>query len=624
MSSRESLKAKIRENKVKSPEELRRVEKAQEKEKKKSVMQRSSLFGDIALELSPRWHKEGRYTVESYNEGGEAMHAKYAESISLMLDGRSDGLSVLPLGVKKGVMMYASYLANLSVDADRSVARKYVSFEVYKRSLKKAVLVDAFLYKKDWKDKKVIAQGLSEILKISEKEVLGLIEQSGSKNEFRNSVLKNYVSEGMCRDITPLLSYFGQQMGLKDVFVQVFSVPSPVEHAVMGFRDDVGNIGFVNWGDVIMTDTKNMKMALKYVEDYWKFISLRYLQAKGESDGKEFIYTHSAAGEVLTSIARGDQRALAERMMHILGNQKALFRDAFDMSLSSRQASVDVTSKNLLGAMVFRATHHNFQWSPGNSIKTVDAVRLGQKLGNENVSVGVSGAYTSLDMKAGMTLNLLLGQIYAKLHKDVEITDKLRYRVAVIAERIMNFSMDDGFIYQEERDTYSTGQRLFYVTDDLQLYVGAQTKHSPIMADIRKPSKDFEGFALAHDLLSTHVGGGFELGSFKGYKVDIDGLVELGTKYLGKATKYGGELRLTGSQTGQDKVSLGVKGGYVDSHDFRLTEEGAIEANVGFEAPVSGHLLRLSGYAFAKDTFGSRKDGRLKDSGVGVRFQVGF
>lgn len=564
------------------------------------------------------------------------------EKLQSIMKGEPVDYSSLSIRQKKEILLLMGNEALGDYDHERkdSYDGNRVSFDEFKDNFVDSWEADQLFYNAQKKNaegkwvlpeeaKEEVFEGLAKIIGVPVSEIEKLWDESESDSDFQAKLHEKYFKAGVCRDIAVFQAKMASDMGIKDTFATSVSTQNG-PHVVMGFRDENGNISFMNYGTLITTDTPNMKLALSVLERDQGSIALNYLQSKGGEEGGDVILVKSKASEVLEEIARGSEDTASEEMSKSMDqNGLEIPSNKFDFSIDNERTNLELNLDTLAGSTILSATMYNLEEDAGTSVKDAYAVRAAQEVGNENVRGGIGAAYAYIDLKlleGGKNpkgeLNKFFLSLYGKTHADIKLSEHIRYRIAAMVDAILDVGLDAGKASSYQLD-FGSEHRLCLVTPSLDLYVGMKNVHSFVPENLKNSPTSLDEIAIANDLLAGNVGADARLGQWSGYKVNFDVQGQVGTQYLGKATEYSGKAGVEVGR-GERKVFTDVTGLYVDSKDFRINEAGQIEGNVGYITPVSGGTLLLKGYAFDSKSLGEFKDSRLDQWGVGFNVDYYF
>lgn len=465
---------------------------------------------------------------------------------------------------------------------------------------------------------------------IDEETVRQMWMESKNNEEFRVALNEQYFTSGVCRDIAVFQAKLAHQMGMKDTFTTNTSWRGNA-HVVSGFRDEAGNIVFINYNTMVPTDTPNMKMALRYLEDNQESIALQYLMARGQDEGKKLIRIKSEASETIEDIARGTTRKIEEQMEDVIEAGKLHRTETgIDFALEKNRTNLELSLDTIAGSIMLSTTYHNLQDREANAINQAVSGRLGYEVGNEIIQAGVGTSIAHLELKAAdpkgnrIKLNKFFVDLYLKAHKEFELTDSIHYQIGAIVDAIVDIGLDQGSFSSAEMEI-ATGQRLSYISNDLEVYVGLQTKHAPVPEAVQKSALNPSVYTMTNDLLAANLGVDIGLGTVSGYKLRLAAMGQVGTQFLGLAEEYKGKTRLSAeAEEGGGGAYIEGRAKYTDSHDFRIAEELEVEASAGYRTEAKGGMLEISGFVFNDVSLGEFKDPRLDDFGLGFKLKYEF
>lgn len=540
-----------------------------------------------------------------------------------LLDRTNIDYSTLSTKEKEAIVLIFGKKAFSLFNERNASASDSTSTENYRRNLSNAYKAEELIKKYDKDnpsdtDLNKLINDLAKLTEVPSADIKKLWDTNQDKDKFLDELKKNYFSTGLCRHIAIHQAKLAADMGLKDTFSTSVSSDAGT-HDVMGFREDNGNISFIEYGTLFKTDTPNMKLALNAMEV--KSVALNYDQSKGEESGTNVIRVKSKASEVLTEIARGTDELSQDEMSRIIDEQGFnKTKQGLDFSINPQRLKVELNLDTIAGSTILTTTFHELQSDMQNSIDTAYSARLAQEYGNKFIEGGVGTAFSHINLKEKHRLdfNKLLFNIYAKFHKEVKINEFIQYRIAAIVDAIIDLSLKDP-TYTSNQINFGSEHRLYFVTPSLDLFVGFQHENSVTSKDQKKSS--IQNIAIANNLLAANVGTNVHLGTFSGYKVDFGVQGKYGSQFDGKAKEYSGKFRadVTGSDSG---FFAETKGKYVKSDDFRLNAFGQIEGGIGYIDRNTVGAIEISGYAFDTKSLGKFRDPRLDEWGVG--FKMGF
>lgn|GEM_PF-3698033 len=543
--------------------------------------------------------------------------------------------SDLSMNEKKTILLLLGGRAREDYDFDRkkSYNDNSISLEDFKKNFIDGWEADIFIAKAQKKNengewvvpdeaKGELFKNLADLLDVPVSEIEKLWGESENNADFKEKLHEKYFKAGVCRDISVFQAKIAADMGLKDTFSTTVSTPKGA-HVIMGFRNEKGNISFVDYGGLLETDTRNMKLALSVLEQYKKSLALNYMQSEGKEEGNNLILIKSKASEILEDIARGSSETASEEMSKSMDKDKLeIPSNAIRFSIDNEHTNLELNLETIAGSTIISSDIYNLQKDKTISIKDVYSARVAQEYGGEHIRGGISGAFAHIRLKplegiddTKAKMNKFFLSLYGKMHEDIKINKYLRYRVAAMVDTILDIGLDKG-----EPSSYQANigsqHRLYLITPSLDLYVGLKNVHSFVPSNLKQLPTEPNEIAITNDLLATNIGADVRLGQWSGYKVNFNVQGEIGTEYLDKATEYSGKVGMDISN-GQKTVFLDTRGSYVDSKDFRINEKGQIEGGIGYVTPISGGALHLRGYAFDSKSLGEFKDSRLDQWGAG-------
>lgn len=607
---------------------------------------RFNISGDLSNSLANRVEAKGA-SGELFNIGTIPIDFDYTNTAmyfdKLMTDKPVDGNAMTMLE-KKRLLMSIGGRALTDYDTSRrdSYDKNRVSFQDFKKNFLKSMKADEFLYLRaekgadgKWRipEEKLpeIFEGLSDLLDIPIEDIQKLWKESKDDNDFANKFHEKYLRYGVCRDTAVYLAKLADQLGLKNTFST--SISNPVSaHSVVGFKDENGNIAFIDYGNLIQTDTPNMKLALSVLEKAQGSIGLNYLQSEGREEGGNIIFIKSKAAEVLEEIARGKDETLVNEMSSVLDKGGIDSKqNILNFFVDKERTKIELNLDTIAGTTIISTAAHYLGADSGNSIDRAYSARLAHEYGSDIFKGGISTAYTNIKLKdpdianrdaKNESINKFLTSLYTKFHGDVKINEHLRYKIAAMTQLIVDAGLDNGGSFSSYQLDFGAEHRLYFITSNMDMYVGFQHVHSLTTDNLSTLPKKFDELSIVNDLLSTNLGMDFKLGEWAGYKVNFDLEGKFGSQYL-KAFEYSGKAGLKIIKDGQGVVTE-VQGKYVDSSDFRINEYGQIEGSVGYITPVDGGTLKIRGYGFDNKTKGEFKDSRLDEWGVGFNIDYNF
>jgi len=517
----------------------------------------------------------------------------------------------------------------LNTMRQRKKLRFFIEKAVYDHLMKQDLTTDPYVPLEEDRGSPEAEEMIKSIAKefgLDEEEVRKMWMESEDNEAFRTALNQKYFTSGVCRDIAVFQAKLAHDMGMKNTFITNSSWEGKA-HVVSGFRDESGNIVFLNYSVMIPTDTPNMKMALKYLEDNQKSIALQYLMSKGEDEGRKMVRVKSEAAETIEEIARGTPKKIEEQMDDVLERGLHLKETGLDFAIEKNKVALELDLNTIAGSTMLTTTFHNLQDREANAINQALSARLGHEVGNEWIQAGLGAAYSHIELKAQegdarAKLNKFFANLYVKTHKDFEITDKVHYQIGAIADAIIDIGLDEGSFSSAQLEM-ATGQRLSYITPNLELFVGLQSKHALVPSNVQKSSLNPKVYDMTQDLLAANLGVDVGLGTYSGYQVRLGAMGQVGTKYLGLATEYKGKVRLTAEAEDSGGYIEG-RGSYTDSGDFRIPEEAEMEASLGYRREALGGMMEINGFAFKDVSLGEFKDPRLDDFGFGFRVKYEF
>jgi hypothetical protein len=560
-----------------------------------------------------------------------------------IMDDQSVDYSSLSTKQKKGILLLMGSRALGDYDFGRkdSYDENRITFGEFKDNFIGAWEADIFIAKAQKKNaegkwvvtdetKGELFKNLSELIDVPVSEIEALWDESKNDFDFQTKLHEKYFKAGVCRDIAVFQAKIASEMGFKDTFSTTVST-SRGGHVVMGFREEDGNISFIDYGRLIATDTPNMKLALSVLERDGGSIALNHLQSKGSEEGDNIILVKSKASEVLEEIARGSSDVASEEMSKSMDqNGLEVPTNEFNFSIDNDRTNLELNLDTIAGSTIISATMYQLKEDAATSIESAYAVRAAQEVGGKHIRGGLGTAYAHIKLKplegtekSKAELNKFFISLYGKMHADVKLSEHVRYRVAAMVDVILDVGLDKGKLSSYQLGFGSENRLYYLVTPSLDLYVGMKNVHSLVPENLKNTPVGFDEIGIANNLLAGNVGADVKLGQWSGYRVNFDVQGQIGTQYLGKATEYSGKTGVDVGH-GERKVFMDAGGRYVDSKDFRINEEGRIEGNLGYLTPISGGTLVLRGYAFDSKSLGEFRDSRLDQWGVGFNVDYYF
>lgn len=471
-------------------------------------------------------------------------------------------------------------------------------------------------------------EGISKILLVDYSELKKLWDASTCKDNFYDNLIKKYLSSGVCRDAAVFQAKMARDMGLPDTFVTTVSQGGKA-HAISGFRNEKGNISFIDWGTLIETDTPNMRLALAFLERQMGSVALRYQQSKGSESGSQLVPLKSAASETMEEMARGTDKQPEQVTSEALDAGGGERREGLDFFVEREKTALDLNLHTLGGTTLISARYFAPN-TPENSISEAESLRVAQEYGKRHLVAGLGTSIAHLSLKGNLDtqkqdLCKLFINLYAKAHGKVKITKNIEYQISAIVDAIVDLELHHDFNPTRSSDEVelATGHRLSYITSDLQLYVGMQSLHSVVHQNIQQGGIDPRSFTMVNDLLAANLGMDVQLGSFSGYKVNFATQGQVGSLSAGLATEYKGSATLEAHGATN---TLYVKGDetYTASHDFRIGESSRSMLTAGYIRPIKGRVLELRGFVFNDVSLGQFKDNRLDNFGAGFNASCSF
>ncbi len=515
---------------------------------------------------------------------------------------------------------------------ERKQLRYFVEKAIYDHLMKQDLTQELISFDEDRESPEAeeMVRSIADQLGIEKEVVWKMWLESKDSDEFRATLNQEYLASGVCRDIAVFQAKLAHQMGMKDSFTTNASWKGN-SHVVSGFRDETGNIVFVNYDAIVPTDTPNMKMALKYLEDNQESIALQYLISRGQDEGEDLIRIKSEASETIEDIARGTSRKIEDQMGDVIeaGGLRQT-ETGIDFAVEKNRTNLELSLDTIAGSVILSTTYHNLQDREANAINQATSGRLGYEVGNETIQAGVGTSIAHLELKASdlegnrIKLNKLFVDLYLKTHKEFEMTDSIHYQIGAIVDAIVDIGLDQKSFSSAEMEI-ATGQKLSYVSNNLEVYVGLQTKHAPVPEAVQKSSLNPSVYTMTNDLLAANVGADIGLGTVSGYRVSLAAMGQAGTQSLGLAEEYKGKARLSAEEE-EGKGGMYIEGdiNYTDSHDFRINEEMEVGGAAGYRTEMKGGMLEISGFAFNNLSMGEFKDPRLDDFGFGFKVKYEF
>lgn len=461
---------------------------------------------------------------------------------------------------------------------------------------------------------------LSKSLGIPVADLKNIWDNSKDDYDFSTQIYDAYLSAGVCRDIAVFQAKYAHDMGLTDSFVTT-GIWGDAGHLLGGFRNEKGNIVFFNYGQLVETDTPNMKMALATMERYLGDIELNYLQGKGKDEGHNLIQVKSEASDTVMEIAKGTSKQQSDILTDNLNRGGLEPRmKGVTYSIEKNKTGVDIKVDNLGGSMIISSRLFQPQRA-ANSIDEAASLRVAQEYNAKYLVGGLGTSIAHLQLRADrmsdrQQLDKLLVDLYLKTHKKIRITKQVEYQISAMVDAIIGYSLDDMDEVNSISVELSTGQRLAYVNPGLTLYVGMQTLHSGVPVTIQAAN-----VKLINDLLAANVGANARLGVFEGHEVRIAPQVQVGSTHSGLAMQYQGDLTLE-AMGEKGSAYLKGRGKYTESDDFRIENEARKEVSAGYIKELGSKVLEIKGFAFQDTPLGKLKDPRLDNLGMG--FQVTY
>ncbi len=594
----------------------------------------SSKPGDTSL-LDVKEYSVGDFLPDPYDQAMANM------KLQNIMNNEVVDYDEISMKEKKVILLLMGGRALADYDVKRKNSSKNahsITWEEFKKNYINGLEADVFIAKAqrpnrhgEWlvtvETKEDLFDDLSELLDVPASEIEKIWDVCDDDDDFRKRLHDKYFKAGVCRDIAVFQAKLAHDMGLEDVFSSSVSNKGG-PHVVMGFRDENGNISFIDYGGLIETDTPNMKLALSVVERAQGSIALSYLQSEGKEKGDNIILIKSKAAEVLEDLARGTKGTVEDEMSESMDRDRLEApSNSLGFSINNERSNIELDLETIAGSTIISSTVYYLSNDGTTSIDTAYSARVAQEYGGKHFRGGVSGAFAHIKMKplvAGVNekaeLNKFLLSLYGKMHEEVRLGNYFKYRMAAMVDVILDVGLDEGTAasYQAE---FGSEHRLYLVTPSLDLYVGAKNVHSVVPSNLKITPTKVSDFAIVNNLLAANVGVDVRLGQWSGYKVNFDAQGGVGAQYLGKAMEYTGRAGVDVG-VGKKTVTLDVRGKYVDSKDFRINGEGQIEGSIGYTAPLSKGVLNFRGYAFDSKSLGVFKDKRLDQWGAG--FDVSY